>query len=284
MAHSRYRTDIDWDHCFLLRKSSDQAMGIDSMKKTRLISYIWLVFVPILIALLQHGPDMFWEGARSELGAGFTMLNMMVSRVTDDTGTALTIAFSQTVWICVFIILLGDEITKEIRECGTYVFSRYTNRNRWLKKQLGKFFLKSGIYVLSYDVTCFFIAVKINRTMEEAGQMGYVILSLVLLYLILVFLGLLCNILSVKTESAVSCTLVILLIFGCATIAALSFVPKVIQWINPIWIPIQLATGEGMYGYLIQKGLILISLLAFLLISMKEQIRYLDIFEIKDRG
>ena len=57
-----------------------------------------------------------------------------------------------------------------------------------------------------------------------------------------------------------------------------------IQWINPIWIPIQLATGEGMYGYLIQKGLILISLLAFLLISMKEQIRYLDIFEIKDRG
>ena len=258
-------------------------MGIDSMKKTRLISYIWLVFVPILIALLQHGPDMFWEGARSELGAGFTMLNMMVSRVTDDTGTALTIAFSQTVWICVFIILLGDEITKEIRECGTYVFSRYTNRNRWLKKQLGKFFLKSGIYVLSYDVTCFFIAVKINRTMEEAGQMGYVILSLVLLYLILVFLGLLCNILSVKSESAVSCTLVILLIFGCATIAALSFVPKMIQWINPIWIPIQLATGEGMYGYLIQKGLILISLLAFLLISMKEQIRYLDIFEIKDR-
>lgn len=259
-------------------------MGIDSMKKPRLISHIWLVFVPILIALLQHGLDMFWEGARSELGAGFTMLNMMVSRVTDDTGTALTIAFSQTVWICVFIILLGDEITKEIRECGTYVFSRYTNRNRWLKKQLGKFFLKSGIYVLSYDVTCFFIAVKINRTMEEAGQMGYVILSLVLLYLILVFLGLLCNILSVKTESAVSCTLVILLIFGCATIAALSFVPKVIQWINPIWIPIQLATGEGMYGYLIQKGLILISLLAFLLISMKEQIRYLDIFEIKDRG
>ncbi len=244
---------------------------------------VTLIALPVIIAFISNGLTLF-SLSRSSSSFCLTMINMIASQVTEHLGSAFILAFSQIIWIGMFILVSGTDIASDIGQSASYIFSRYSDRDNWFKKQLSRFVRRTIIYVSCYYSTCFFISLHVASPDKDVLQILYLTLFLISFLFILFLFGFLCNVLSIKFGNAVGCTLTILIVFLCSGISSLASVPRIYQWINPIWIPLQTTAKKVHLDLMIIKLMILVTYCIVLILFTRHHIRLLDLWDKNERG